>query len=81
MTPITIAHVQPHIEQIVMPHTAVKATGTKNLVVRNLGTRAASVSLSCEPSGTFSINPAELIVPVGASSQLEVGFNPERSLR
>ncbi|CAN0537856.1 unnamed protein product, partial [Ectocarpus sp. 8 AP-2014] len=32
-------------DQIVMPHTAVKATGTKNIVVRNLGTRTASASL------------------------------------
>lgn len=68
-------------EQIVMPHTAVKAIGTKNIVVRNLGTRAASVSLSCEPSGTFSVKPTEVIVPVGTSTQLEIGFNPERSLR
>ena len=67
--------------QIVMPHTAVKATGTKNIVVRNLGTRAASVSLSCEPAGTFSITPAQVVVSVGTSSQLELGFNPERSVR
>lgn len=67
--------------KIVMPHTAVKATGTKNIVVRNLGTRTASASLSCEPAGTFSINPAQVVVPVGTSSQLELAFNPERSIR
>ena len=64
-----------------LPHTAVKASGTKNVVVRNLGTRAASVSLSCDPAGTFSIKPARIVVPVGASSQVEVGFNPDRSTR
>lgn len=69
------------MKQIVLPHTAVKATGTKNIVVRNLGTRAASVTLSCEPAGTFSISPTKAVVPVGISSQLELGFNPERSVR
>lgn len=64
-----------------MPHTAVKANGVKSIVVRNLGTRAASVFLSCEPAKTFSIKPAQVVVPVGVSSQLEVGFNPDRSVR
>lgn len=67
--------------KIALPRTAVKANGTKNLVVRNVGTRAASVSLSCEPRGTFSIRPGEAVVPVGASMQLEVCFRAERSLR
>lgn len=69
------------MEQIYLPLTAVKANGTRNIVARNLGTRAANVTLSCEPRGTFSIRPAEVVVPVGASAQLELGFRPERSLR
>lgn len=80
-SPLPATQLQRRQQQIVMPHTAVKATGTKNIVVRNLGTRAASVSLSCEPAGTFSITPAHVVVSVGTSSQLELGFNPERSVR
>lgn len=68
-------------EQVEMPHTAVKGTGTKQIVVRNLGTRVANVSLSCQPEGTFSIQPAQLIVAVGSSAQLELVFKPERSIR
>ncbi|CAM9537111.1 unnamed protein product, partial [Discosporangium mesarthrocarpum] len=67
-------------DQILLPNAAVKSRSSKTLVVRNMGTKTASVTLSCSDPA-FGVSPVDALVLVGQSALLEVSFSPERSTR